>query len=204
MESWNFPNCIRAIDGKHVTMDCPNNAGSPFYNYKGFHSVVLLPMCDAKYCFTFLDIGGFGSTNDASIVSGALLGEMFENNPTDLNTPRPSLHGNKTLPYVVVGDDISPLKPWLMKPYPGRNVSGNQRVLNYRLSRARRTIENAFGILAAKWRLFIRCIRANVDLVTLMDALARLSTFASSSTTSPPSSSLSLGTAAILVTVSAR
>jgi len=168
MESWNFPNCIGAIDGKHVMMDCPNNAGSAYYNYKGFHSVVLLAMCDAKYCFTFLDIGGFGSTNDASILSGALFGKMFENNPTDLNIPRPSLHGNKTLPYVVVGDDIFPLKPWLMKPYPGRNLIENQRVFNYRLSRARRTIENAFGILAAKWRVFRRCIRANVDLVTLI------------------------------------
>ena len=87
-------------------MDCPNNAGSAYYNNKGFHSVVLLAMCDAKYCFTFLDIGGFGSSNDASILSGALFGEMFENNPTDLNIPRPSLHGNKTLPYVVVRDDI--------------------------------------------------------------------------------------------------
>ena len=87
-------------------MDCLNNAGSAYYNNKGFHSVVLLAMCDAKYCFTFLDIGGFGSSNDASILSGALFGEMFENNRTDFNIPRPSLHGNKTLPYVVVGDDI--------------------------------------------------------------------------------------------------
>ena len=83
-------------------MDCPNNAGSAYYNNKGFHSVVLL----AIYCFTFLDIGGFGSSNDASILSGALFGEMFENNRTDFNIPRPSLHGNKTLPCVVVGDDI--------------------------------------------------------------------------------------------------
>ena len=42
MESWNFPNCIVAIDGKHVMMGCPNNAGSACYNYKDFYSVVLL------------------------------------------------------------------------------------------------------------------------------------------------------------------
>ena len=92
-------------------MDCPNNAGSAYHNYEGFRSVVLLAMRDAKYCFTFLDIGGFGSSNDASILSAALFGEMFENNATDFHVPRPSLQGNKTLPYVVVGDDIFPLKP---------------------------------------------------------------------------------------------
>ena len=69
-------------------MDCPNNAGSSYSNFKGFHSVVLLAMCDTKYCFTFLDIGGFGSTNDASILLGTLFGEMFENNHTDLNIPK--------------------------------------------------------------------------------------------------------------------
>ena len=94
-----------------------------------------------------------------------MFGQAFEQNPTELNLPSPSLHGDKDLPYVIVGDDIFPLKPWLMKPYPGKNLDQCQRIYNYRLSRARRTIENAFGILVAKWRIFRRAIRADVALV---------------------------------------
>ena len=123
-DEWNFPNCIGAIDGKHTTMDCPKNGGSAYYNYKSFHSIVLLAICDAKYCFTFADIAGFGSTNDASALSNPVFGQAFEQHPTELNLPSPPLH-DKDLPYVIVGDDIFPLKPWLMKPYPGKKNWAN-------------------------------------------------------------------------------
>ena len=54
--------------------------------------------------------------------------------------------------YFLLGDDILLLKKCLIKPYPGRNFSEEQKIYNYRLSRARRVIENAFIILAARWR----------------------------------------------------
>ena len=164
-DEWNFPHCLGAIDGKHIMMECPKNGGSAYFNYKSFHSIVLLAICDAKYCFSFIDIGAYGSTNDASVLSNSAFGQAFENHPTDLNLPSPSSYKDRNLPYVVVGDDIFPLKPWLMKPYPGKNLSESERVYNYRLSRARRTIENTFGIFAAKWRIYRRPIRANLDLV---------------------------------------
>lgn len=94
-----------------------------------------------------------------------MFGQAFEQHPMELNLPKPSLHGDKDLPFVIVGGDIFPLKPWLKKPYPGKNLDQCQRIYNYRLSRARRTIENAFGILVAKWRIFRRAIRADVALV---------------------------------------
>ena len=53
---WNFLHYIGASDEKHIAMECPRNAGSAFLNYKNFHTIVLLVTCDAKYCFTLIDI----------------------------------------------------------------------------------------------------------------------------------------------------
>ena len=68
----------------------------------------------------------------------------------------------KPLPYYLLGDEIFPLKPWLMRPFPGKNMTEEERVYNYRQSRGRRTIENTFGILVTRWRIFLTPIRASV------------------------------------------
>ncbi|XP_046864368.1 putative nuclease HARBI1 [Xenia sp. Carnegie-2017] len=67
LDEWDFPHCLRALDGKHIMIECPARGGSDFFNYKGFHSIVLLAICDAKYCFTMVNIGSFGKDNDANI-----------------------------------------------------------------------------------------------------------------------------------------
>ena len=50
-----------------------------------------------------------------------------------------------------------------MRLYPGKNVSEEEQIYNYQHSRARRCIENAFGILTARWRIFHKPIRATVE-----------------------------------------
>ena len=86
-------------------------------------------MFDAQYCFTFVDIGAHGANNDAAVLAESEFGKIFSENPVALQLPKPRLVGNATLPYVLVGDDIFPLKPWLMKPFPG---NGLQRIFNYK------------------------------------------------------------------------
>lgn len=55
-----------------------------------------------------------------------------------------------------------------MKPFPFRNMEVNQRIYNYRLSRARRVVENVFGICAARFRLLRRPIDVCPENVTTM------------------------------------
>jgi len=54
---WQFPNCIGAIDGKHIEMRSSHNSGSLFFNYKKIFSLVLLALVDANFKFTFQQLG---------------------------------------------------------------------------------------------------------------------------------------------------
>lgn len=71
---------------------------------------------------------------------------------------------NTLQPCTFVGDDAFALTTRMMKPYSGRCMADNKkRIFNYRLSRARRVIENAFGIMASRFRVFRRPIMADPE-----------------------------------------
>lgn len=65
---WNYPNACGAIDGKHVRIRCPPKGGSAYFNYKNFHSIVLLAIVDAHYKYIAIDVGSYGREGDAGII----------------------------------------------------------------------------------------------------------------------------------------
>lgn len=72
----------------------------------------------------------------------------------NLPSPRPLPGKNKDIPFVILADEAFALTNNVMKPYSGvHKIGSKERVFNYRLSRARRTVENAFGISSAVFRV---------------------------------------------------
>ena len=53
----NYHNSLGAVDGKHIVTKKPLNAGSYYYNYKDFHSIVLMAVVDATYKFLLWMLG---------------------------------------------------------------------------------------------------------------------------------------------------
>ena len=141
------------------------NSGSFYYNYKGFFSIVLLAVIDADYKFIYCDIAANGAGSDAGIFNDAELKEYLETNQVGLPPPEPLPGDDKPLSYFLVADDAFALKTWLMKPLPLRNMTDSQRVFNYRLSRARRVVENAFGITDERFRCLLTALPQQPDRV---------------------------------------
>ena len=152
---WNLPHCIGAIDGKHIAIQNPPKAGSLYYNYKGFYSMVLMAVVDANYRFLYINVGATGAGSDGGVFAKTRLRQQLEEDTLGLPGAEPITADGPEVPYFLVGDEAFPLKTWLMKPVPRRNLTFNERIYNYRISRARRVVENAFGILANKWRCLL-------------------------------------------------
>lgn len=161
-QRWNFPNCVGALDGKHVVIVKPGKSGSTFMNYKHTFSVVLMALVDAKYRFRYINVGAQGRISDAGVFSECRLSRALASQ--QLNLPEPTqLPGSTTIaPYMFLADEAFPLKLNLIKPFSRRGLVLSERIFNYRLSRARRVVENAFGLLSGKFRVF----RAPIPLKT--------------------------------------
>ena len=123
-------------------------------------------MADADYKFLFVIVGYQGRISDGRVFKNSELYHPLANGEINLPDSRqlPDLPGfndaflvesnrESEVPYIVVADDAFALTTYCMKPYSSQKLSDSKRIFGYRLSRARRTTENAFGILSNRFRV---------------------------------------------------
>lgn len=125
----------------------------------------------------------------------------------DLHVPAPAVTKNShnALPFVFVGDEAFALHKDFLKPYPQRELTHDRRVFNYRLSRARRVVENVFGILSSRFRVYHSPINMNLEHIdSVVMATCALHNFLRKSTAGSAYSACDGNTAIILVTSNLR
>ncbi|XP_034478621.1 uncharacterized protein LOC117784878 [Drosophila innubila] len=120
-----------------------------------------MAVCDASYRFTFIEVGAGGREGDTNAFTHSKLGKAVLSD--SLEFPGNELLNGISTPYFMVGNDVFPLISRLMKPYGSRKRDVPERIFNHRLNRARRCIDNAFGILCAKWMAVQRTQLSNPD-----------------------------------------
>lgn len=169
-ELWNFPNCIGSLDGKHITIKCPRKTGSNYFCYLHKFSIVLMAVVDADYKFMCVDVGACGKNSDGGIFETSNMGRRFEMGLMNVPNAKALPEQNLPCPYLLIGYEGFALKPYLMRPYPYRQSRADIRKENYntRLCKARRVVENAFGISAQKWRIFYRPIDLSIEKTILI------------------------------------
>lgn len=152
------------MDGKHIAIVCPPNSGSKYFNYKQFFSIVLFATVNAHYQFTYVHVGCQGRISDGGVFRHTAFGKSILDHTLHLPEPEP-LPGRETrVPYVFLADDAFPLTENICKPYStDLNIGSPKRVCNYRISRARRVVENTFGLLASVFRILHKTIDLHVE-----------------------------------------
>ena len=100
----------------------PKHSGSLWHNYKGFFSLVLLAICGARYCFSFVDVGEYRSNNNSGIFLNSEMGDLFRQGNLNIPPRIKNSGSDYELSYFLVGDEIFPLQDWLIQPYAGSSL----------------------------------------------------------------------------------
>ena len=109
-------------------------------------------------------MGAYGKECDSAVFKELTFLHALNSNSLEIPGPKclPRTE-NPALPFVLVDDEAFGLSDKLLRPFGGNNLTQQQRVFNYRLSRARRYVECGFGIFSNKWRIFHRPINVHPD-----------------------------------------
>lgn len=138
-------------------------------NYINYIHLLLFSMYSCILTLSYPSVfSGYGSSGDARIYNASEFLEMVQDGSIGFPDPQPFPNDTVDMPFFLVGDDAFSLSENMQKPYGHRVLTREERILNYRLSRARRVSENAFGILANRFQVIIVFSKRNFIYKTIV------------------------------------
>lgn len=166
---WGFPQCAGVVDGTHIPIVSPQEYPADYYNRKGWHSVLMQGTVNHLGHFVDVYIGWPGRVHDARVFTNSTLYRKGQEGDLLPRWTQPV--GGSDVPLVILGDPAYPLLSWLMKAFPDNGrLSSQQKVFNYRLSRARVVVEHAYGRLKGRWRCLLK--RLDIDVQNVPELIA--------------------------------
>jgi hypothetical protein len=120
---------------------------------------VLLAIANSNLEFIYVDVGKNGRVSDGGVIEDTAFHKKLLAKRLHLPNSTETEHG---LPFVFVADEAFSLSEHLLKPFSRRELTYERKIFNYRLSRARGVVENAFGVMANRFRILHTAI--NLDL----------------------------------------
>ncbi|KAK6474628.1 putative nuclease HARBI1 isoform X1 [Huso huso] len=136
-----FPKVLGAIDCTHVQIRTPSENAVIYINRKGFPSLNVQVVCDAKNIITNVFAYYPGSCHDSFILSQSSIARYIE--------------GHDMYDSLLIGDNGYSLKKWLMTPVLSPQTAG-ENAYNEAHRRTRSAIESTFGMLKMRFRCLDR------------------------------------------------
>ncbi|CDF36756.1 unnamed protein product [Chondrus crispus] len=153
--------CCGALDGIAIKIKEPSRIEVPnsssYYNRKGFFALNVQAICDSFYRCTYVGCLAAGSTHDSTAYSITSLAALLAKSDSGLHQR-----------YWVAADDAYTCSERLLTPWPGRGLSTAKDCFNYWQSSARIFIEQAFGMLVARWGCYGDRCRATCPKVSTL------------------------------------
>lgn len=119
-----------------------------------------MAIVNSNYEFTYIDVGKNGRISDGGVIESTLFYELL--NKGKLHLPK-NEDTVKNMNFVFLADEAFSLNENILKPYSQRELTYEKRIFNYRLSKVRNCVENAFGLIAARFRVLQSAINLAPD-----------------------------------------
>lgn len=143
--------CIGAVDGTHIPFRCPVGVKEAHWCHKSFHSFHLHAMVDNNFLLWDCHVGWPGSCGDSTVWGS----RPFNQGPLGLLEGDPAItRGGFLLPHhFLMGDGGYTVSTSVMTPFSKKKCADSleRAYFNYQQSKARRCVEQTFGIMKKMW-----------------------------------------------------